>query len=169
DGTQLDRNIRAVMAIAVDGRILPMFAFLFGYGMVQFARARAARGIHRTHIRRMLRRRHWAMVLLGFVHALLLFSGDILGAYVIVGLILVVALFETSVKTLKVVFWALIAYAVASGISGMLFLAQMDEVLAAAPSEALEFSLADIASGMANYGWAMLMRIGFWLVSSPTL
>ena len=75
------------MGLGVDGRSFPLFAFLFGYGMVQFFRSRIDRGLAHRTVRRMLRRRHWAMLLLGFLHALLLFLGDILGAYAIAGLL----------------------------------------------------------------------------------
>lgn len=170
DGTQLDRTARAIMSITVDGRILPLFAFLFGYGMVQFARSRSARGIQPVDIKRMLRRRHLALLLLGFLHALLLFGGDILGAYGVLGLILMLA-FEATNRTLRIVFWALVAYALVSGIIGMISLWQLETAgldLAAMPA-GMEFTLADLQSGLGNYLIAMGVRVGFWLISTPTL
>ena len=34
DGSSLDRAVQAVMLVAVDLRVYPMFALLFGYGLV---------------------------------------------------------------------------------------------------------------------------------------
>jgi uncharacterized membrane protein YeiB len=65
----------------VDGRELPLFAFLFGYGAVQLWRRLTREGADETAVRELLRRRGWCMVLIGFVHALLLFGGDIIAAY----------------------------------------------------------------------------------------
>lgn len=170
DGSQLDRAIRVVMAIAVDGRILPLFAFLFGYGMVQFARSRSARGIVPRDIKRMLRRRHVGMLLLGLLHALLLFGGDILGAYAVLGLLLML-LFEARNKTLWIIVWILIGLALVGGVSGMATLASLESSgfdLTGADS-GMDFPLADAASGITPYWVAMLVRLGFWLVVSPTL
>src|SRR5699024_7800656 len=82
----VDTAVQLMMTVAVDHRAMPLFAFLFGYGMVQFHRSRIDRGMAPGIVRVMLRRRHWAMLLLGFAHAVLLFYGDILGAYAIAGL-----------------------------------------------------------------------------------
>ncbi|WP_441358896.1 DUF418 domain-containing protein [Agrococcus casei] len=108
DGTALDRALQAFMMIAVDGRAYPLFAFLFGYGMVQFTRSRIARGIEYREVRRMLRRRHWAMLLaFGLPHAALLFMGDIVGAYGLVGLVLVGIFFDRTDRTLTICVWVL--------------------------------------------------------------
>ena len=108
DGTALDRVLQAFMMIAVDGRAYPLFAFLFGYGMVQFTRSRIARGIEYREVRRMLRRRHWAMLLaFGLPHAALLFMGDIVGAYGLVGLVLVGIFFDRTDRTLTICVWVL--------------------------------------------------------------
>ncbi len=100
--TALDHVAQAVTVTAIDQRIYPMFAFLFGYGMVQFADGRAARGVSVNDVRRMLRRRHWSMLLLGVLHAALLFNGDILGAYGLVGLVTVWLFFKRQDRTLVV-------------------------------------------------------------------
>ena len=108
DGTALDRVLQGVMMVAVDGRAYPLFAFLFGYGMVQFTRSRIARGIPYGEVRRMLRRRHWAMLLaFGLPHAALLFMGDIVGAYGIVGLVLVGIFFDRTDRTLWIAVWVI--------------------------------------------------------------
>ncbi|MFD3688660.1 DUF418 domain-containing protein [Nocardiopsis sp. NPDC058631] len=74
--------------MAVDGRSYPMFAFLFGYGMVQLARRQEAAGTAVKDVDALLRRRNLWLLVFGFVHALLLWMGDVLGAYGLVGLFL---------------------------------------------------------------------------------
>lgn len=80
-----DRVASAVSMTVVDARAYPMFAALFGYGMVQIWNRRRddAEG------RRVLRRRSRWLLTFGAVHATLLFSGDVLGVYGLVGLVLV--------------------------------------------------------------------------------
>lgn len=102
-----DRVVQFFMITAVDMRVYPMFTFLLGYGMVQFARSRQARGLDDHEVRRRLRRRHLALLFFGLVHAALLFSGDVLGAYGLAGLILVALFFRRSDSTLAVWCWIL--------------------------------------------------------------
>lgn len=169
DGSTADRIVRAVMAIAVDGRVYPLFAFLFGYGMVQFARSRAAQGFVPVELKRMLQRRHLAMLLIGFVHALLLFAGDIVGAYGFIGLVLVAALFDSTDKTLKIVFWVAAAYAAGTGLLGLVSLWWLSAIgfdLVGAMAASGEIGLGDLVSGWSNYLIAMAVRVGMWLVAT---
>ncbi|MFC4062606.1 DUF418 domain-containing protein [Planomonospora corallina] len=80
-----DRVTAALSMTFVDGRAYPMFAALFGYGMVQIWNRRRddAEG------RRVLKRRSLWLLAFGAVHAVLLFSGDVLGVYGLLGLVLV--------------------------------------------------------------------------------
>lgn len=80
----IDHVASTLVVSFVDGRAFPLFAFLFGYGMVQLSR-RADAGT----ARRVLRRRNAALIVIGAVHGVLLFSGDVLGWYGLVGLIAV--------------------------------------------------------------------------------
>ncbi|MEV0614470.1 DUF418 domain-containing protein [Nonomuraea sp. NPDC050404] len=89
DGGVLDRLVAGVQILLVDGRALPMFAALFGYGLVQLANRQLASGRSWTQVRGVLRRRSLWLLAFGFCHALLLFFGDILGAYGLVGLIFI--------------------------------------------------------------------------------
>jgi len=79
----------------VDGRAYPMFAALFGYGMVQLYQRQVASGGTWPAIQSLLVRRNLWLLVFGLLHALLLFSGDILGAYALAGL-LALALFRMS-------------------------------------------------------------------------
>ena len=101
--TGADRVVQSLMIPLVDTRALPMFALLFGYGMVQFARAQEARGTPVAAFRSMMTRRHVALLVIGALHAGLLWYGDVLGAYGVLGLILFPMLFMASTQTLKIV------------------------------------------------------------------
>ncbi|GAA5017690.1 DUF418 domain-containing protein [Actinopolymorpha pittospori] len=87
--TVVDQLVTFVQMLFVDGRSYPMFAFLFGYGMVQLMRRQQERGNGWLTIRGLLRRRGWWMLLFGLVHGVLLFSGDILGSYALAALVFV--------------------------------------------------------------------------------
>jgi uncharacterized protein len=73
------------IATFVDGRAFPMFGLLFGYGVAQIARRQASLGPR--GVRHLLWRRGAVLVAVGFVHAMLLYVGDILAAY---GVLLIV-------------------------------------------------------------------------------
>jgi uncharacterized protein len=88
-GGPIDRIVAGLQVLLVDGRALPMFAALFGYGLVQLADRRAAAGAEWPEIRRLVRRRGGWLLAFGFAHALLLFFGDILATYGLLALILV--------------------------------------------------------------------------------
>lgn len=181
DGGPLDAVLRAALTLAVDGRVYPLFAFLFGYGMVQLARSRVGRGWTPEAIRRTLKRRHLFLLLFGFGHALLLFGGDILGAYGLAGLVLVAIFFNLRERTIlvwAVVFIGLTAssglltilsavglwwFVTASPEAGNLGSEDFSDAMAQAPFG----SLADVMAGQANYLFSALIRVGLWLVSTP--
>ena len=165
DGTPLDQVVQAIMMVAVDGRAYPLFAFLFGYGMVQFVRSRVARGVEYRGIRRMLRRRHLAMLfVIGLAHGALLFMGDIVGAYGLVGLILVALLFDRSDRTLWVFVWVLIGlhvlmmlFSLAGGFATAAFAPDMTEQPFGA-GDAREMTV-----GTDNYLASIGSRLLMWL------
>jgi uncharacterized protein len=86
----------------VKGRAYPMFALLFGYGIVQLLRRHTSSGVDEMTVRRLIRRRGWWMVLIGFLHALLLFSGDIIGAYGLLAVVLAEVLIQARDRTLLI-------------------------------------------------------------------
>ncbi len=101
-GPFLDRVIVLLQMTLVDGRAYPMFALLFGYGIVQLLRRHTSSGVHESAIRALVRRRGWWMLLFGFLHALLLFSGDILGAYGLFAVVLAGTLIRVSDRKLLI-------------------------------------------------------------------
>lgn len=97
-----DRAVTLLQMTLVDGRAYPMFAALFGYGVIQILRRQTAAGLDAAAVRSLIRRRGWWMVLFGFVHALLLFSGDIIGAYGLLAVVLAGVLIRARDRTLLV-------------------------------------------------------------------
>ncbi|MEQ7129012.1 DUF418 domain-containing protein [Actinopolymorpha sp. B11F2] len=92
DTTVVDRIASFVVVTFVDGRAYPMFAALFGYGMVQLYRRQRASGTSEPAVRRLLVRRNLWLLAFGLVHAAVLFPGDILGGYGLAGLFLLALL-----------------------------------------------------------------------------
>ena len=80
-----DRFVQGVIDVFVSGKFLTLFSFLFGLGFaVQMTRAEA-RG---ARVRSFYPRRLLVLLVFGIVHGALLFWGDILVAYVLMGFIL---------------------------------------------------------------------------------
>ncbi|MGJ7441087.1 DUF418 domain-containing protein [Aquipuribacter sp. MA13-6] len=88
EGSSADRAVTWLLMTFVDGRAYPLFGLLFGYGMVQLAQRQERAGSSVSATKALLRRRSRWLLLFGLLHALLLFSGDILGAYGLLGLVL---------------------------------------------------------------------------------
>ncbi|TDQ52944.1 DUF418 domain-containing protein [Actinorugispora endophytica] len=85
--TPLDAVVTGAVTLFAEGRGYPMFAALFGYGLVMVATRQEAAGRGWRGARAVVRRRGWWLLLFGFLHALLLYSGDILGAYGLIALL----------------------------------------------------------------------------------
>ncbi|GAA2181814.1 DUF418 domain-containing protein [Leucobacter tardus] len=171
DGSAIDRALAAIAIVLVDARIYPMFAFLFGYGIVQFSRSRYARGVPEPAIRSMLFRRHWWLIAFGFVHALLLFAGDILGTYGIAGLILTAIFFSRSDTVLRITVWVLLGVLASGAVlmfgAAMLLGAAFPDLAGLADQGDAWQSNADFMNGVASFWLAMLIRVGVWIFSAP--
>ncbi|GAA1771651.1 DUF418 domain-containing protein [Kocuria aegyptia] len=100
-GWTADDVVNMAMSMLVDGRGFPLFSFLVGYGVGQIAAREAARGTPLPLARGLLLRRYGWLVLIGALHACLLFPGDIITAYAFGGLFLAVLIAE-STRTLVV-------------------------------------------------------------------
>jgi uncharacterized membrane protein YeiB len=98
----LDQAVLFGLTVLVRGRAYPMFAFLFGYGIVQLLRRLTSTGVDEATVARLVRRRGAWMVLIGFCHALLLFSGDIIGAYGLLAMLLAGVLIRARDRTLLI-------------------------------------------------------------------
>jgi uncharacterized protein len=98
----VDHVLLLVETIFVRDRAYPMYALLFGYGIVQMLHRHSRKGIDEVAVCRLVRRRGWWMVLIGFCHALLLFWGDIIGAYGMIAVLLAEVLLRARDRTLLI-------------------------------------------------------------------
>lgn len=96
-----DDVVNMAMSMLVDGRGFPLFSFLVGYGVGQIAAREAARGTPLPLAQQLLLRRYGWLLLVGALHACLLFPGDIITAYAFGGLFLAL-LVTASTRTLVV-------------------------------------------------------------------
>jgi len=76
-----DRVVTTLQLLLVDGRAYPLFGVLFGYGIGQLAARRVGAGARVPDVIATVRRRGLWLLAIGVVHAALLWSGDIVGAY----------------------------------------------------------------------------------------
>lgn len=93
-GWTADDVVNTALSMLVDGRGFPLFSFLVGYGVGQIAAREAARGTPLPAARRLLLRRYGWLLLVGALHACLLFPGDIITAYAFGGLFLTLLIAE---------------------------------------------------------------------------
>ncbi|MBR8639907.1 DUF418 domain-containing protein [Streptomyces tuirus] len=105
DGSWLDHTVQFAMIIALDLRVYPLFAFLFGYGMMQLYLRQTAAGTDGRDAARILRRRSLWLIVIGLTHAALLMSGDILGFYGVLSLILGLAFLRRGERALTWWIW----------------------------------------------------------------
>ncbi|MFF8288702.1 DUF418 domain-containing protein [Streptomyces sp. NPDC016309] len=81
----VDHAVRALVAMFFEAKFFLLFSFLFGYGFtLQLASAARARARFAPRFLRRLA----GLFLLGVAHAVLLFPGDILTTYAVLGLVL---------------------------------------------------------------------------------
>ncbi|PZG14010.1 hypothetical protein C1J01_28335 [Nonomuraea aridisoli] len=89
-GPSLANEIAAFFhMVFVNNHARPLFAFLFGYSLVQLLNRRLARGEQWVSARKLLRRRGWWLVAIGFAHVVLFVPIDILATYGLAAVLLV--------------------------------------------------------------------------------
>lgn len=82
-----DRIVTFLIDTVAQGKFLPIFAFLFGFGAALQWKRLMRRGLDDPAAAAVLRRRFMILLLLGIVHASLIWAGDILAVYAVFGLI----------------------------------------------------------------------------------
>ncbi|MFE5752668.1 DUF418 domain-containing protein [Streptomyces massasporeus] len=100
DGSWLDHAVQFTMIIVLDLRVYPLFAFLFGYGMMQLYLRQTAAGTDGRTAARILRRRSLWLIVIGLAHATLLMAGDITGFYGVLSLVLGLAFLRRGERAL---------------------------------------------------------------------
>lgn len=76
-----DEVTNLLRTVFVHERSYTMFTALFGYGLVMIIGKFQRQDAPTVRIRKVLRRRGWLLLLFGFIHGALIFSGEILGTY----------------------------------------------------------------------------------------
>jgi uncharacterized membrane protein YeiB len=103
----LERVYNLFMFTFVHARAYPMFAIMFGYGLVQLAcRQDAAAGDPRAARSVLLRRNAWLFVF-GAAHGVLLLGGDFLGGYGLVGMVFTLLLLRRGDRVYRFAPWYL--------------------------------------------------------------
>ncbi|MEU4387391.1 DUF418 domain-containing protein [Promicromonospora sp. NPDC023805] len=165
DGSALDKAAAFLIIVLVDLRTYPMFAFLFGYGMMQLYNRQVSSGTSEVAARKLLQKRNWLLLAFGFVHAALLWMGDVLGAYGVAGLLMVWLFFGVKDRTLLVwtwVFGGLLAIATAFAVAGAWFVAQLPADAAMAQGIVTDFAPTGEGMTATSYLASIGERLTFW-------
>jgi len=96
--TFADRAVYIFIDVFAQASFYPLFAFLFGYGMVLISEKAEAKGVNSRPV---LTRRLAFLLLLGLLHAFFLWTGDILAGYALCGFLLLPFLRRPGKKLLK--------------------------------------------------------------------
>ena len=149
------------IAIFVQGSFYPIFAILFGYGInMQYEKAVKA-GLPFAPV---LARRLAVMLLFGLIHALLIWAGDILMTYAIMGFLLILFV-RIPAKWLVPI--AAVLYIIPMG--GLIFLMRLMErmdpesnLTSFADIHQIELSISAYAHG--SFGEIFVQRFNDWLM-----
>jgi uncharacterized membrane protein YeiB len=169
DGSAIDKAADFLIITVVDMRTYPMFAFLFGYGMMQLYNRQVSSGTPEDTARTLLQRRNWLLLAFGFVHAALLWMGDVLGAYGIAGLLMVWLFFQAKDRTLLVwtwVFGGLLTIVTVFAVIGAYLTAQIPEDDPVARSIVADFAPTADSVAATSYLDSIADRLGWWVLGS---
>ncbi|WP_226831939.1 DUF418 domain-containing protein [Brachybacterium sp. FME24] len=174
EGNLADRLAQAVNIVIVDGRTHTMFGLLFAYGIGQMYARQTSRGGPESEIRGTLRRRHLWMLVFGLVHAALLWQGDILGTYGLIGLLMMPLFFRRSDRTLGIWIGVLLVIgAAAMAVSTVSALYAPAEGAGAMAAEMQRASLAEpnylLAGGVRILQWLVGLISGVATLALPTV
>ncbi|ARX84354.1 hypothetical protein SMD44_03792 [Streptomyces alboflavus] len=114
NGNWLDHTVQFAMIVGLDLRIYPLFAFLFGYGMMQLYLRQTASGTSERKAAALLRKRSLWMIVIGLTHAGLLMAGDIVGYYGLLSLALGWLFLRRGDRALKWWIWISLTVTVAA-------------------------------------------------------
>lgn len=162
DGTPhgLQRVVNFLMSTLVDSRAYPVFAIMFGYGLVQMSRRQRAAG---ADDRRILLRRNIALIGFGLVHGTLLYFGDFLGAYGIVGVLCTWLLLRRGDRFHRLILWLWALQTLDAAVVAAITIARVHAghaVLTNSPNPSLAAS---------SYGASVLDRLAEWPVHTATV
>ena len=169
DGSVVDKVAAFLIIVLVDLRTYPMFAFLFGYGMMQLYNRQVSSGTSEVAARKLLQKRNWLLLAFGFVHAALLWMGDVLGAYGLAGLLMVWLFFEVKDRTLLVWTWVLgglLTIGTVTATIGAWFTAQLPADDPVAQSIVTGFAPSAGSMTATSYLDSIPERLAFWSIGT---
>lgn len=162
----LERLHNVFQLTFVNARAIPLFALMFGYGLVQLARRQEGAGSSPGAVRSLLVRRHAWLVAFGVGHGILLYSGDILGAYGLIGLVFALVLLRRGDRVHRFAPWCLgllAAYVLVLAVPVTLGLTADPTGRATVPTGDFPSATAD------GYIASVLARLSEWPVSTILL
>lgn len=136
----------------VNNHARPMFAFLFGYSLVQLLNSRTRRGADWVSARKLLRRRGWWLVAFGFAHVVLLVPIDILAVYGVAAVLLTGML---RCKDATILGTAVAALVPATALAGLGLWAPLSQGVS-------PFTMGGFAPGTESFGELMIGRVVIW-------
>lgn len=161
DGTPhgAQRVLNFLLTTFVDSRAYPVFAVMFGYSLVQLARRQQASG---NDERRVLLRRNAWLVAFGLAHATVLYFGDFLGAYGIVGIVATLVLLRRGDRFHRIVLWL---WGIQTGYAALLALS----ALGGSAGTATIVNSPNPSLAAASYGQSLLDRLAEWPVHTASV
>lgn len=115
-GGLADRAVHLVVALFFEMKFYLLFSFLFGYSFT--LQMRSAEKSGEAFVPRLLRRQA-GLWLIGIAHAVLLFHGDILTTYAVLGIVLLMLRNRSDAALMRLAKWLVILIAVAWGVLGI--------------------------------------------------
>ncbi|WP_433126318.1 DUF418 domain-containing protein [Micromonospora sp. CA-240977] len=162
----VDRGLNLLLFELVHARGYPVFAVMFGYGLVQLARRQDASGATPQQVRSVLLRRNLWLVVFGFAHAALLYYGDFLGAYGIVGIAMTLLLLRRGDRFHRI---ALVLWALAT-VEVLVLGAVVVSTILGGPGGSVPLPSTHVDSLAApGYATSMLDRLGEWPMHTLTV
>ncbi|MFE1392677.1 DUF418 domain-containing protein [Nocardiopsis alba] len=156
EGNLADRIVQVLTLTVVDARTHTMFGFLFAYAIGQMYARRTALGTSPGRTRRIMRHRHLWMLAFGAAHALLLWQGDILGVYGLIGLVMTPLFFGRSDRVLKI--WVTVLLSLGAVFTLLTLLSS----LVVEPSATAAAQPQRLAIAETDYLSSVVLRLGLW-------
>ena len=139
----------------IEAKFYSLFSLLFGVGFAVFVQRAAVRG---ADAKRLFKRRLTGLLIIGLVHTLLIWMGDILATYAVIGFALLPFLHRDDRTVLR---WAVAMLLLPIALYGLMVvgagLAGSEAAQAGAPGGPPQF-LIDAAAGFATGGYAEIVR-----------
>ena len=148
--------------IFVQGSVYPLFAMLFGYGLaMQFMKSEAnGRPFAKFAVRRLS-----VLLVIGCIHAFLVWAGDILITYAIAGFVLILMI---RLKPIWLLLISIFLYLIPNGLlNGLVYLGSIiepDTMIIYTGIQEIEASI--VAYGQGSWGDIFSQRLADWLYMS---